>query len=331
VDYRFVEVNPAFERLTGIAAAAGRSVRALIPDHEPYWFEIFGRIALTGQPERFERPAESLGGWYDMYAFRVGDPAERRVAVLFSDILDRKRAEAERDTLRARLVQAEDDERRRLARELHDEASQHLTSLGLGLKALSDVAPPGSEIDQRADELRALVDSLGKELHAVAVRLRPRALDDFGLEAALRSYVEDWARQSGVAVDVHTAQDSTRLPGLVESTIYRIVQEALTNVLRHAEATLVSVVLERHDGQVVVVVEDDGKGFDIADIVDNPTLPGLGLRGIRERAALLRGTAEIESHVGGGTSIYARIPIAELGSSMDLPSRRNPSRVRGDG
>jgi PAS domain S-box-containing protein len=135
VDYRFVEVNPAFGRLTGIQPKPGQTIRELAPDHETQWFEIFGRVALTGDPVRIERPARSFNGWFDLYAFRIGDPVDRRIAVLFSDILERKQAEAERDTLRARLLQAEEEERKRLARELHDEAGQHLTALGLGLRA----------------------------------------------------------------------------------------------------------------------------------------------------------------------------------------------------
>lgn len=164
--------------------------------------------------------------------------------------------------LRLQLAQAEEDERRRLSRELHDEAGQHLTALALGLQALSDVAPPGSEVDRRAAELRALTGTLGRELHAVAVRLRPKALDDFGLEAALAAYAEDWSRQTGIAVDVHADVASARLPGAIESALYRIVQEALTNVARHSGATRVSVVVERRARYVVAVVEDDGRGFE---------------------------------------------------------------------
>jgi signal transduction histidine kinase len=217
-----------------------------------------------------------------------------------------------RTALRRQLTLAEEEERRRLARELHDEVGQHLTALGLGLQALSDVAPPGSDVDRRAAQLRGLTDTLGRELHALAVRLRPRALDDFGLEAALQSYAEEWARQSGITIDVHTRGPSTRLLPSAESAVYRIVQEALTNVARHSGAAHAGVVLERRDGYIHLAVEDDGRGFDPdrAAMPDADRLQRLGLVGMRERAALVGGTMDIESAPGKGTTVFVRFPIA---------------------
>jgi signal transduction histidine kinase len=223
--------------------------------------------------------------------------------------IERVRAVAERDVLRHQLLQAEEEERRRLSRELHDEAGQHLTALGLGLQALSDIAAPGSEVDRRAAQLRELASTLGRDLHAIAVRLRPKALDDFGLEAALTAHAEEWSRHSGIRIDVHAPPEGERLPDATESAIYRVVQEALTNIARHSGATHASLVLERRDGRVVVVVEDDGRGFDSESEARTGDAPGLGLRGIRERVALLGGTVAIESTSGSGTSLYVRIPM----------------------
>jgi signal transduction histidine kinase len=227
----------------------------------------------------------------------------------------RHRAVAEsssaRIALRSQLSLAEEGERRRLARDLHDEVGQHLTALGLGLQALSDVAPPGSDVDRRATQLRALTDTLGRELHALSVRLRPRALDDFGLEAALHSYAEEWARQSGIAIHVQARGASARLSPSAESAVYRIVQEALTNVARHSGAARAGVVLERREGYIHLVVEDDGRGFD----PEHATLPladrllGLGLLGMRERTALVGGTMDIESTPGKGTTVFVRFPV----------------------
>ena len=222
----------------------------------------------------------------------------------------------ERDALRRALSQAEEGERRRLARELHDEAGQRLTALGLGLKSLSDVVPPGSEADRRAEQLRGLTDTLARELHAIALRLRPKALDDFGLEAALQALAEEWSAQARIAVDVHAAEKE-RLPQEIESGVYRIVQEALANVAKHSGAKHASVVVERRDGNVVAVVEDDGKGFDVAAVERRAAAPQrdgtsmLGLLGVRERAALLGGTVELESKAGKGTTLFVRIPIPE--------------------
>lgn len=234
---------------------------------------------------------------------------------------------AERDELRRALTLAEEAERRRLARELHDEAGQRLTALGLGLQALSDVVPAGSEADRRAAQLRSLADTLARELHGLAVRLRPKALDDFGLEAALAAYAQEWSIQSGIPVDMHATTVDERLSQEIESALYRIVQEALANVAKHSGAQRASVVVERRDGNVVAVVEDDGKGFDARAVERRGGAPNgastmLGLLGIRERAALLGGKVEVESTPGKGTALFVRIPIAR---SMSLGERHDAS------
>ena len=218
------------------------------------------------------------------------------------------RANEARDMLRLQLVQAEEQERAHLARELHDEVAQHLTALGLGLQALSDVTPPGSEVDRRASELRELVAALSREMHSLAMRLRPKALDDFGLRAAIEAYVAAWSQRAGIAADLHVA-DTERLSPSVESAVYRVVQEALTNVAKHSRATRASVVVERRDGQLVAIVEDNGRGFEDRTEGDQRGSNGLGLLGIHERASLLGGSAQVESTVGGGTTVIVRIPV----------------------
>lgn len=214
-----------------------------------------------------------------------------------------------RDSLRLQLVQAEEQERSHLARELHDEVGQHLTALGLGLQALSDVATPGSEVDLRAEQLRGLVGALSQELHALAVRLRPKALDDFGLQVALAAYVDAWTQRSGIAVELHAAAQPERLSPDVETAVYRIVQEALTNVAKHSRATRASVVVERRNGQVVAIIEDNGRGFDTRVESEQRAPAGLGLLGIQERASLLGGTAQVESTIGSGTTVFVRVPV----------------------
>ncbi len=222
---------------------------------------------------------------------------------------------AEREELRLALTLAEEAERRRFARELHDEAGQRLTALALGLQALSDVVPAGSEADRRATQLQSLADTLARELHALAVRLRPKALDDFGLEAALAALAEEWSAQSEITVELHATAAVDRLPSEIESAVYRIVQEALANVAKHSGAHRVSIVVERRDGSVVVVVEDDGRGFDVASVrraAGEARAHGgsrLGLLGIRERATLLGGSVDVESTAGKGTSLFIRIPV----------------------
>jgi signal transduction histidine kinase len=206
------------------------------------------------------------------------------------------------DALR-RVVEAQELERRRLARELHDETGQALTSILLGLKALEERT--GDEASRAAmEELRELVVSTLQDVRRLAVELRPTALDDFGLVAALERLTASFAEQTGISVDFQTALADERLPEEVETALYRIVQESLTNVVKHARARRVSILLARKEGSVKAVVEDDGRGFDPAQAGD-----GFGLVGMRERLALLGGRLEVESGVAAGTTIAAEVPV----------------------
>jgi two-component system, NarL family, sensor histidine kinase DevS len=208
-----------------------------------------------------------------------------------------------RDSLR-RVVEGQELERRRLARELHDETGQALTSILLGLKALEERSKdPASRA--ATEELRELVVSTLQDVRRLAVELRPSALDDFGLVAALERLAASFAEQTGISVDFQTALADERLPEEVETALYRIVQESLTNVVKHAQARRVSILLARKDGAVKAVVEDDGQGFDSAEQTDD----GYGLMGMRERLALLGGRLEVESGHDGGTTIAAEVPV----------------------
>jgi PAS domain S-box-containing protein len=233
---------------------------------------------------------------------------------LSSAIAARERAEAARRDVVRRLATAQEDERRRIARELHDQIGQYLAALGLGLKALEAAAPEASSADQQLRHLRGLTDLIGTEVHNLALEIRPTALDDLGLSAALSTYAEEWATRSGVKVDFQNAGvDGERLPPAVETAVYRVVQEAMTNVLRHARASHVSLVLQRTSQGVVAVVEDDGRGFDPA--AASQTSGRLGLLGMRERVELVEGHLTVESAPGGGTTVIARIPFCGDGEA----------------
>jgi signal transduction histidine kinase len=206
-----------------------------------------------------------------------------------------------RDSVR-RVVEAQELERKRLARELHDETGQALTSILLGLKPLEE-ATSGDARDAVA-ALRELVVSTLQDVRRLAVELRPSALDDLGLVPAIDRLARSFA-DSGIQVDVEAHIGDQRLPEPIETALYRIVQEAITNVAKHAEARRLSVTLTRKNGSVVAIVEDDGKGFDPAD----RDSPGLGLLGMRERLALVGGTLRIEASAGAGTTIAAEVPV----------------------
>jgi signal transduction histidine kinase len=204
-----------------------------------------------------------------------------------------------RDALR-RVVAAQELERRRLARELHDETGQALTSILLALKPLED--GPASEA---VAELHELVVTALQDVRRLAVELRPSALDDFGLAAALERLVSTLQERTGIDTAVESSLSDERLPAEVEVALYRVVQESLTNVIKHAGATHVSVVLTRRGGGVSAIVEDNGRGFAESELRED----ALGVVGMRERLALVGGTLELESAPGIGTTVSAYVPL----------------------
>jgi signal transduction histidine kinase len=205
-----------------------------------------------------------------------------------------------RDSLR-RLIEGQELERRRLARELHDETGQALTSVLLGLKSVENA----DDVPAALADLRKLVVETLQDVRRLAVELRPKSLDDFGLVAALERLVETFTAATGIEVQFQSRLGEDRLPAEVETTLYRVVQEALTNITRHAGARRVSVLLARRGSSATAVVEDDGHGFDRND----ETRGGIGLAGMRERVALLDGKLTIESDPGTGTTLVAEVPL----------------------
>ncbi|MFN7928757.1 MAG: PAS domain-containing protein [Blastocatellia bacterium] len=229
-------------------------------------------------------------------------------AGLHSEIRRRQEVEAERQRLLGQIVRTQEDERRRISREIHDSFGQQLTALRLRLEDLQKSSTGTAA--ERWQELQQMLKRLDGEIDFLAWELRPAALDELGLIPALTTFVEEWAKQFGVATDFHT-NEKERFSYEIETNLYRIAQEALNNVSKHAQATQVSILLERRDFHLVLIVEDNGVGFDsqqklLSDITDR----GLGLVGMRERATLIGGTLEIESSPGSGTTIFARIPIS---------------------
>ena len=209
----------------------------------------------------------------------------------------------QRDALR-RAVQAQEAERRRLARELHDETGQALTSILLGLAAV-ERAETAEAARVAAGDLRELVVETLQNVRRLAVELRPSALDDFGLEPALRRLGQTVKESGALDVQVETRLGSERLLPEVETAVYRIVQEALTNVVKHASAQRVSIVVTRMPEKVMVLIEDDGSGFD----PDVGPGEGLGLLGMRERVQLLDGSLAIDAQRGSGTTLAVELPL----------------------
>ena len=207
-----------------------------------------------------------------------------------------------RDAVR-RVVEAQELERARLARELHDETGQALTSILLGLKPLEQAAE-SDHAREAVAAVRELVVSTLQNVRRLAVELRPSALDDFGLVPAVERLTSTFRDQSGLTVDLEAQLGEERLTRDAETTLYRVIQEALTNIAKHAGAGRVSILLQRKDGAVVAVVEDDGSGFDPSATRSD----SLGLAGMRERVSLAGGRLQVESRPGFGTTVVAEVP-----------------------
>ena len=234
----------------------------------------------------------------------------------------RREREALRRQLLERVIQAQEEERQAISRELHDSTSQALTSLLMGLRTLMNSCT-NEEVRRQTQALHRITAQTLEDVHRLAARLRPALLDDLGLEAALARYVREWQQHTGIPVDSLIHLGKTRLPPVVETALYRIVQEALTNVARHAKsAAQVSLVLERRKKEISLIIEDDGPGFD-PETVDYTR--HLGLLGMRERAELLGGTFTVESAQGRGTTIFVRIPLREEETANHVPAHASPA------
>ena len=216
-------------------------------------------------------------------------------------------SEKARGKLLHRIISAQEEERKRISRNIHDHLGQQLTALRLMLSALKEQSNPSSQLDQAY----SIAERIDSEVDFLAWELRPTVLDDLGLVKALENFVNEWSRYLEIPVEFHsTGLKDKRLSPDIEINLYRIAQEALNNVSKHAQAKHVSLLLEKQGKSVVMIIEDDGDGFETSakesiDINDKR----MGLFGMKERVLLVGGTIEIESAVGNGTTIYVRIPV----------------------
>ncbi|TAK20678.1 MAG: HAMP domain-containing protein [Chloroflexota bacterium] len=231
----------------------------------------------------------------------------RELAQLYQSLRERER---ERSELLQRVMDGQEEERRRLAQELHDDTSQALASLRLGLEGLAADGAEPEEVRRTATKLQGLAAQTLAEVHRLAVELRPSVLDDVGLVAALERYTAECGQRWNLQTDFQTVGVAGfRLISAAETAVYRTVQAALTNVAQHAGAQNVSVLLQRRDERLVVLVEDDGKGFDVDSVRAAPLEKRLGLAGMQERAALIGATLTIETQPGIGTTVFLEIPL----------------------
>lgn len=246
------------------------------------------------------------GAFNEMAASLIKASADKEV------LLDELRAKEQlRDTLIAKLMTAQEDERKRISRELHDETSQALTSLMLTMRALSEDAPK-PEQKEALLVARDVAANILREVRELAVELRPPALDDLGLVAALERYIDKFIVRYGLNVELHTEGREAVVADPVAVALYRIVQEGLNNVVKHAQASAVSVRITFLPEQITVVINDNGRGMSDADLIRAQQENRLGLYGMRERVELLQGQLEIRRAAQGGTELFIAIPQGRL-------------------
>jgi two-component system, NarL family, sensor histidine kinase UhpB len=275
-----------------IAIAATVAINAFLLGRR---FNPLERLIDAMERADLARPGANLGEATDG---RAETEEVARLEVAFRRMLERLEAERRRSASAA--LDAQEDERARVARDLHDEVNQSLTGLLLHLEAARRGAPP--ELIPELTETKALANRAMDELLSVARQLRPTALDDLGLEAALAAHVEDLERRTGISASFETEGELRGLPSDIQLVVYRVAQEALSNAARHSGADRIEVHLRRRGGRVELLVSDNGSGFSFDD-----SAGGLGILGMRERALLVGGEVEIESRPGSGTT--ARLTI----------------------
>lgn len=299
--------------------------------------------ALSGEEVRFERSVPYKNGERFIHVSYIPE-IETRTGVVkgfnafVQDISESKRAEKtlrrshedleemvfertreleksneERIKLLRRLVRAQEDERRRLARDLHDHLGQQMTLLRIELENLKKMCKGDAALCGQVDEARKVLRQLDSDVDTLARKMRPIILDELGVVPALEQYVNNWSKSSNIATKFQFNRfGKTPITKDAETHLYRIVQEALNNVYKHAQAKTVSISLEPREDSALLIIEDDGAGFETGEsILSGDGAKGMGLIGMRERAALVDGTFEIESSKGKGTTLFVGFPISK--------------------
>ena len=316
--------NKGAERIFGYRAeeAIGRPVAMLIPDdradEEPGILERIRRGLKVDHYETVRRRKDGTLIDVSLTVSPIVDASGRVVGAskIAREVTEKKKIESVRRerTIMQRLLSAQEAERNRIARDLHDHLGQRMTALRLHVEAMAERCGGHDAAAEDFSTLREMTSRIDRDIGYLSWELRPTEIDELGLPDAVRSFVSEWTRHYGVEAEFHSiaraAGDDARLPRETETNLYRIVQEALNNIAKHAHARHVTVLLQVRRDFVMLTIEDDGDGFD-------PSAPrqrgssrggGLGLRGMAERAELMKGSLDVESSPGVGTTILVRVP-----------------------
>lgn len=347
-DYRVLEINPAAGRLTGLVpeAAVGRTARELVPSIEEGWIETFGKVALTGEPIRFERYAKAVGKWFDVVAF---SPEKGRFAALFVDINDRKQmeeellrirerleeriaertaelrqSEAELRKLSSQLLRAQEDERKLIAMDLHDSIAASLAATKMKLeRTMRDSEPGAEQLKPQIASAVALIEDTNTKVRRLMANLRPALLDELGLIAALNHQCRTFHELfPAITASVQADGEEADIPEPLKIIMFRIVEESLTNIGKHSTATEARIALRKEGESLLVEVRDNGRGFDVEAAHRHPRngKTGFGLSSMRERARLSGGHFSVESAPGRGTTVRACWPQKARAQQADTAS-----------
>ena len=323
--------NRGAERVFGYSAdeMIGKSITILIPaDRADEEEKILSRLRRGEYIDHYETVRQRKDGTLLDISLTVSPVADMTGRIIGAskiarDITDKRHTEAARRDreIMKRLVEAQEAERHRIARDLHDHLGQKLTALRLKLESARSKCNGSGALAAEMEQIQNYASRIDMDINYLAWELRPTELDQLGLENALGSFVREWSKTYGIDAEFHASRNyNGRLDPDLETNLYRVVQEGLNNILKHAQASSVSVLIEHRPREIVLIIEDNGVGFD-------PTTGprgsgrggGLGLVGMRERAALLGGTLEIETRPGEGTTVFVRVPN-NAGTDVDKTS-----------
>jgi len=321
----YTSVNKAAERLSGYKREdlIGKHFATLVnPEYEGAVFGQFSKKLGDASETNYEVEIITRDGRHvpvevnSRLIFENGQAVGVQGCV--RDISERKRAEEASRTYSRRVIEAQEAERRRISRELHDQVGQILTAVKMNLHSLHKKCSTLEILSSIEDNIQVIDEAVDQVRH-LSVDLRPLLLDDFGLVVALRWYLDRQAKHGGVPADLinRSLDEDDRFSSELETACFRVVQEAVTNVVRHASATAISVLLEKNGSELTVMVGDNGRGFNVNALRNGSAgAPTLGLRGMEERVHAVGGTITIDSGPALGTEICARFPIAETARSF---------------
>lgn len=310
VDFTYLDVNKAFETQTGFKNLAGKNASNVFPGlhkSDANLLERLGRVALTGEPDQFETYVKALGRWHSVAVY---SPRREHVVVVFDDITERKGQEEQLQqllgqlrSLAARVQRTREDEGARVAREIHDELGQALTAIKMELSVLVHDLP--AERERRSKDIFELVDGTIQSMRRICTELRPAILDNLGLVDAIEWAAGEFAGRTGIRCTLDLPPDEIVINQECTVALFRIFQETLTNVARHANATEINVRLAKEEGKLALEVHDNGKGASEERI---SSCSSLGILGMRERALLVGGEFIITGRLGEGTIVRVSIP-----------------------